>query len=97
LCACAEDDETEGDELCEERWDVAKAMMARTPRTFADLAYQAEAFLVADLEMIGGRGAVDGGDLLIRMLLHHIRALGALQQPDDPLGALKMNLSELEA
>jgi hypothetical protein len=88
-----EDDEDECSELCDERWDVARAMMAQTPRTIADLAYQMEAFLVADLEIIEG-DAKDGGDWLVRMLLHHIRTLGALPLPENSFGSLHIDITE---
>jgi hypothetical protein len=86
--------ETECDDMCDERWDVARAMMAQKPRTFADLAYQMEALLVADLEIIQGGEAKDGGDWLVRMLLHHIRALGALPLPADSFDSLRIDVSE---
>jgi hypothetical protein len=52
-----EESETETEELRDERWEVAELMMAHTPKTIADLGWQAEAFLVANLEMISSRAA----------------------------------------
>ena len=60
--------------------------------TFADLALQAEAYLVADLEMLSERTDLCTSDRLIRTLFGHIRTLGALPQPDDPLGALSLDI-----
>jgi hypothetical protein len=85
--------ETECDDLGDERWDVAKAMMAHTPRTTADLAYQVEAFLVADLEMTCGDEPTNGGDWLVRMLLQNIRTLGALPLPEDSFGSLRTRVA----
>jgi len=87
----AEKYETECEDLGDERWAVAEAIIAQTPQTFADLAWQAEAFLIADLEIYQPPDS-SIGDRLTRMLFQHIRTLGALPQPDDPLGALTINM-----
>jgi hypothetical protein len=84
-----EEDDDEGDRLHNERWKLAEAMMAHKPQTAVDLAWQAEAYLIADLEILSSSGSCTS-DRLIRTLFHHIRTLGALLQPDDPLGALSI-------
>ncbi len=72
-----EEDDDECDRLGNERWNVAEAMMAHKPQTVVDLAWQAEAYLIADLEMLSSSGSCTS-DRLIRTLFHHIRTLGAL-------------------
>ena len=49
--------------------------MAHKPQTFADLALQAEAYLVADLEMLSEWTDLCTSDRLIRTLFGHIRTL----------------------
>ena len=76
--------------LCEERWSVAKAMLDHKPQTFADLAWQAEAYLIADLELIGeNKGSPNS---LLPKIFLNIRTLGALPQPNDPL--LDLNIDD---
>jgi hypothetical protein len=78
--------------LCNERWSVAKAMLNHEPQTIVDLAWQAEAWLVADLELFGHYG-----NALLGTMFRNIRMLGALPQPDDPFGALTIVASDEEA
>jgi hypothetical protein len=75
--------------LTEERWNVAKAMFSHEPQTVVDLAWQTEAYLIADLEILGGS---DTSDWMGRTLFRHIRSLGALPQPDDPLDLLSIDV-----
>ena len=75
--------QTEADRLCDERWDVAKAMLDHQPQTIVDLAWQVEAWLLADLEIIG-----TGEPSMLGTIFRHIRTLGPLPQPEDPFGAL---------
>lgn len=82
----------ECEELGDERWAVAEAIMAHKPQTFADLAWQAEAYLIADLEVLSERTDLCTSDQLIRTFFGHIRTLGALPQPDDPLGELSLDI-----
>jgi hypothetical protein len=89
-------DETECDLLCDERWDVARAIIDHKPQTVVDLAWQLEAWLLADLETYL-HSASDGSEGLMRTLFRYIRTLGALPQPDDPLGALSINMDDDEA
>jgi hypothetical protein len=91
ICAVVPDSDRykgECEELGDERWAVAEAIMAHKPQTFADLAWQAEAYLIADLDLLSSSPDSSTSDQLIRTLFRHIRALGALPQTDDPLGAL---------
>jgi hypothetical protein len=83
--------EDEGDDLCTERWEAAAALMAHQPQNIADLAWQLEAFIVADLEITCDPSECSG-DRLTRAFFQNMRTLGALQQPDDPLGALTINM-----
>jgi hypothetical protein len=91
----APDADEEADELHDERWGVADAMMAHKPQTFADLAWQAEAYLIADLELLDRAPSSDSW--MLRTLFHNIRMLGAIPQPNDPLGILSINTSRVEA
>ena len=84
--------EGECEELGDERWAVAEAIMAHKPQTFADLAWQAEAYLVADLDLLSFAPNSSTSDQLIRTFFGYIRTLGALPQPDDPLGALSLDI-----
>jgi hypothetical protein len=84
--------EGECEELGDERWAVAEAIMAHKPQTFADLAWQAEAYLIGDLEVLTERTDLCTSAQLIRTLFGYIRTLGALPQPDDPLGALSLDI-----
>ena len=90
-----DDEAAECDELHAERWDVAEALMAHEPQTIVDLAWQAEAYLLADLELYQPPEAT--ADRLTRTLFKYIRTLGALPQPDDPLGALRINTGDDQA
>jgi hypothetical protein len=94
LCNEVPHEESEGEceQLGDERWAVAEAIMNHQPQTFADLAWQAEAFLVADLEILHEQPNECASDRLIRTLFQHIRTLGALPQPDDPLRALSIDI-----
>jgi hypothetical protein len=87
-----EEDET--NRLHDERWAVAEAMMAHEPQSIVDVAWQLEAWLIADLELLSSAG---GGtsDELFRMIVGYVRTLGAVPQPDDPFGAL--SLADCEA
>ena len=67
-----------------EGWDVAAAMLACKPQTVTDLAWQLEAYLIAEHEILQG----DANNGLIGRYFRHIRALGGVPQPDDPLGVL---------
>jgi hypothetical protein len=92
VLAADPDDEEESDKLCEERWSVAEALMGHVPQTFADLAYQAEAYLIADLDLL--EDASSGtSDWLIRTLFHNVRTLGAIPQSNDPSGVSSLDLS----
>ena len=64
------------------------------PQSITDLAWQAEAFLLAYLELFDESG--DYGGHLIRKLFQNIRTLGALPQPDDPRSALTIPTAEYE-
>jgi hypothetical protein len=75
--------QTEADRLCDERWNVAKAMLDHQPQTIIDLAWQVEAWLLADLEIIGTEEPS-----MLGTIFRHIRTLGPLPQPEDPFGAL---------
>jgi len=83
---------TECDRLCDERWAVAEAMLDHEPQSIVDLAWQAEAWLLADLELFENIG----GDFLLGTLFRHIRTLGGLAQPEDPFGALTIAASDDE-
>jgi len=87
-----EESETECEQLCDERWRAAEAIFDHAPQTIADLAWQAEAFLIADLEIYQGLARFTS-ERLIRTLFRYIRTLGALPQPNDPLGALSLDIS----
>jgi hypothetical protein len=66
--------------------------MAHKPQTFADLAWQAAAYLMADLDLLSFAPDSSTSDRLIRTLFRHIRTLGALPQPDDPRGTLSLDI-----
>jgi hypothetical protein len=83
--------DAETDARGDERWSVAEALIFdHNPQTFADLAWQAEAYLVADLDLLSFAPDSSTSDRLIRTLFRYIRTLGAL--PDDPLGALSLDI-----
>jgi hypothetical protein len=84
-----EAEEAEVNALGDERWAVAEAMMAHEPQSIVDVAWQLEAWLIADLEMFSFPG-----DRLFGMFVKHVRTLGAVPQPDDPFGALSLADSE---
>jgi hypothetical protein len=97
---CAEvpgEDDAETNLLGDERWDVAEAIIDHKPQTVVDLAWQAEAYLLADLDLFSFAPNSSTGDRLIRTFFRHIRTLGALPQPDDPLGALSIDMDSDEA
>jgi hypothetical protein len=81
------DTEEESNRLCDERWSVAEAMFQYEPKTIVDLAWQAEAWLLADVELYQSPDQC-ASDFMHRMIFRHIRTLGGLPQPDDPFGAL---------
>lgn len=85
--------QTEADRLTDERWSVARAMLDHQPQTIVDLAWQAEAWLLADLEIIQPTGEISHS--MLATLFRHIRTLGALAQPDDPFGALVIHAREV--
>jgi len=87
-----EDEQSEADRLCHERWSVAEAMLNHEPQSIVDLAWQAEAWLLADLELLHHNH--DHSQSLLGMFFRHIRTLGALPQPDDPFGALTIVASD---
>lgn len=89
-----DDEEDECEKLGEERWAVAEAMFEHKPQNIVDLAWQAEAYLLADLELYQPPEAT--ADRLSRTLFQYIRTLGAVPQPDDPLGALSINIAREE-
>ena len=76
-----ESEDVETNALTEERWAVAEAMMAHEPQSIVDLAWQLEAWLIADLEMLSGGIS----DQLLLTFVEHVRTLGAVPQPDDHL------------
>jgi hypothetical protein len=82
-----ETEEAEATALGDERWAVAEAMMAHEPRSIVDLAWQLEAWLIADLEFFNEPSDCTSAQLF-RMFVDHVRTLGAVPQPDDPFGAL---------
>jgi len=90
-----ESEEAEASALGDERWAVAEAMMAHEPKSIVDVAWQLEAWLIADLEMFNYSDSDATSDLLFRMFVEHVRTLGAVPQPEDPFGAL--SLADCEA
>ncbi|WP_088518355.1 hypothetical protein [Rhodoplanes sp. JGI PP 4-B12] len=82
--------QTECDRLSDERWAVAEAMLDHEPHSIVDLAWQAEAWLLADLELYQH----DNGNPLLGTIFRNIRMLGALPQPEDPFGALTIVASD---
>jgi hypothetical protein len=72
--------QTEADRLCGERWDVAEAMLDHQPQTIGDLAWQVEAWLLADLEIIG-----TGEPSMLGTIFRHIRTLRATSSTGGPL------------
>jgi len=85
--------EAEVNALHDERWAVAEAMMDHEPQSIVDVAWQLEAWLIADLELFNSSGEDTSGQLF-RMFVEHVRTLGAVPQPDDPFGALSLADSE---
>jgi hypothetical protein len=63
-------------------------MLEHEPKSIVDLAWQAEAWLLADLDLLEG-----SDQPMLDTLFQHIRTLGALPQPDDPHGALTITAS----
>jgi hypothetical protein len=82
--------EDETNRLGDERWGVAEEMLQQRPQTVVDLAYMAEALLIADLELLHS-GSDCTADRLQRLFFSRVRALGALPQPNDPLGELSLD------
>jgi hypothetical protein len=87
-------EEAEANRLGAERWAVAEAMMAHEPQSIVDLAWQLEAWLIADLEMFNEPSDCTSAQLF-RMFVEHVRTIGAVPQPNDPFGAL--SLADCEA
>lgn len=85
-----ETEEVETERLCDERWAVAEAMMAHEPRSIVDVAWQLEAWLIADLELFNSAGDDCTSTQLFRMFVEHVRTLGAVPQPEDPFDALRL-------
>jgi hypothetical protein len=85
-----ESKEVETSRLSDERWAVAEAMMAHEPKSIVDVAWQLEAWLIADLEMFNYSDSDATSDQLFRMFVEHVRTLGAVPQPADPFGALSL-------
>jgi hypothetical protein len=81
-------EEAETGRLGDERWAVAEAMMAHEPQSIVDVAWQLEAWLIADLELFNSAGDDCTSTQLFRMFVEHVRTLGAVPQPDDPFDAL---------
>jgi len=90
-------DDTETNLLGDERWRVAEAIIDHKPQTVVDLAWQAEAYLLADLDIFSFAPSSGTDDRLIRTFFRHIRTLGALPQPDDPLGALNIDIEAVQS
>jgi len=63
-------------EINDELWPLAKAMLNQTPHSLTDLAWQAEAILTADPQELQSTDDNPGGRLL-RSLLENISALAA--------------------
>ena len=89
----SESEEAECKALGDERWAVAEVMMAHKPQSIVDLAWQLEAWLIADLEFFNSDSDATS-DQLFRMFVGYVRTLGAVPQPDDPFGALALADSE---
>lgn len=89
------EDDPESNALYDERWAVADAIMAHKPRTVADIAWQVEAYLIADLEM--SLNGTPSCEPIFLALLRNIRAAGGLPPPDGPLGALSLKKFDWEA
>jgi hypothetical protein len=88
-----ESEEAEISRLCDERWAVAEAMMAHEPQSIVDVAWQLEAWLIADLEVFNV--SEESADVrLFRMFVEHVRTLGGVPQPEDPFGALSLVAGE---
>jgi hypothetical protein len=90
-----ETEEADTTALGDERWAVAEAMMAQEPQSIVDVAWQLEAWLIADLEMFNSAGDSCTSTQLFRMFVEHVRTLGGVPQPDDPFDAL--SLADCEA
>ena len=89
------DDDPEANWICDERWNVAEAMFECKPRTVADLAWQAEAYLLVDMEIVNSAPECSF-DRMIRQLFQHIRTLGGTPQPDDPMGLLSIDTADYD-
>lgn len=84
-----QDDEPEADELWNERWGLAGALIECEPRTVVDLAYQAEAWRLADPDIFCTTSGATA-DPLLRTFFRHLRAL--MPPPNDPTGLLSINI-----
>jgi len=82
--------QAEADRLHDERWAVAEAMMAHEPQSIVDVAWQLEAWLIADLELFNSAGDDCTSTRLFRMIVENVRTLGEVPQPEDPFGALRL-------
>jgi hypothetical protein len=60
-------------EISDELWPLAEAMLSQTPQSATDLAWQAEALLTADCELAEGDDIPDGR--LVRKLIKNVFAL----------------------
>jgi len=65
-------DDAESNLLGDERWRVAEAIIDHKPQTVVDLAWQAEAYLLADLDIFSVAPVSSTADRLARMLFRHI-------------------------
>jgi hypothetical protein len=84
ICAEISSDEldAEGDALSDERSSVVETIMEHEPQTIADLAWQAEAFVLTESELLCATDSTVSLDTrLIQTLFNNIRALGAIPQP----------------
>jgi hypothetical protein len=85
-----ESEEAEVTRLGDERWAVAEAMMAHESQSIVDVAWQLEAWLIADLELFNSAGDDCTSTQLFRMFVEHVRTLGKVPQPEDPFDALRL-------
>ena len=79
-------EEEETERLSDERWAVAGAMMAYEPQSIVDVAWQLEAWLIADLELFNSPPS----SRVFGRFIENLRTLGAVPQPEDPFGALRL-------
>jgi hypothetical protein len=89
------DDDPETEALFNERWGVAEELLSCEPKTVVDLAWQAEAYLLADLDLLSFSPGNCSSDWMLRTLFQHVRS--AVPQPNDPAGLLSIDVGEIEA